>query len=484
MNVKLKYVALAVLLSLIGFSYGQNSPDYVLLKKDTVGTITKTIVRAFGDNSISYIEKGGRHYFTAALYTPLENESDWRNYDSVLLKTMEIDTSYTINDFKIINSTHVYCCGKYFVDGMYKAFIGFFEMSSFLNQTTVRLRIHDDFRLTTILGNVEVNNLSKFEFFYELEKLHIVAIGTTTNSRYCVLEMLIPSVGSLNGGIYNIGESSVDKEIINDIAVTDNYVVTVGSLYSNPYAVIRRYPRQSLFSNSMMYDSVYCYPSDENGSLSHIEEDIVDFLITDVQNDIVSIVSYWYNSNSAVMGMNLQGVLLRFFNVATNPEPTMIASISINQNYYRGGWKLREYDYNSTLQIFTLLQDMEESANSLVSSASTINFSNGQQQIVHSLLYPTVKLTSFDNRLNSEYNVFSGSERDLSTYFILVGDRINSQVACYGNRMNSGIESKSVFPAKKVKEGMNIYLDGRLSFSMERLNSFHSAYMVLSCAVN
>ena len=138
MNVKLKYVALAVLLSLVGFSYGQNSLDYIHLKYDTTGRVTKTIVRAFEDNSISYIERGGKHYFTVALYDG--------SFIDVGLKIMEIDASYNVNDFKIIDKV-LYFCGNYVKNGKTNGLVGFFNVSDFINDNPVNLNIQNSFKI-------------------------------------------------------------------------------------------------------------------------------------------------------------------------------------------------------------------------------------------------------------------------------------------------------------------------------------------------
>jgi hypothetical protein len=121
MNVR--NILFGILMCTAYLAYSQNStPVSVILKKDTTGIITKTITRAYGNNSISYIEKGGNHYFSAALH--LSPTSDWLGYDSVLLKNVEIGANYTVNDFKVVDLSHIYCCGKY-TEGNNKGFIAF-----------------------------------------------------------------------------------------------------------------------------------------------------------------------------------------------------------------------------------------------------------------------------------------------------------------------------------------------------------------------
>ena len=129
---KVKNILFGILMCTAYLAYSQNStPVSVLLKKDdTTGIITKTITRAYGNNSISYMEKGGLHYFSAALH--LSPTSDWLGYDSVLLKNVEIGANYTVNDFKVVDLSHIYCCGKYTEGNNNKGFIAFFNISDFI----------------------------------------------------------------------------------------------------------------------------------------------------------------------------------------------------------------------------------------------------------------------------------------------------------------------------------------------------------------
>ena len=200
-------------------AYSQNStPVSVILKKDTTGNITKTITRAYGNNSISYIEKGGNHYFSAALH--LSSTSDWLGYDSVLLKNVEIGANYTVNDFKVVDSSHIYCCGKYTEGNNNKGFIAFFNISDFIANNTINFYVIDNLPC----NGVYVSDLIKIETFFIADKLHTIVIGSTDYPKACILEIVGPK-GSTSG-TYKVG-SSTASEKFNDIAVTVNYVVTV-----------------------------------------------------------------------------------------------------------------------------------------------------------------------------------------------------------------------------------------------------------------
>ena len=467
MNVKLKYVALAVLLSLVGFSYGQNSPDYIHLKYDTTGRVTKTIVRAFEDNSISYIERGGKHYFTAALYDG--------SFIDVGLKIMEIDASYNVNDFKIIDKV-LYFCGNYVKNGKTNGLVGFLNVSDFINGNPVDFNIQKSFGISNNDDNFKVLDLHKIELFYANETFHIVTIGKTSTPEYCILELLPNSLGESNG-VYYLGVLDELSEVLNDIAVADNYVITVGSLYSGTTASIRRFSKNGISSDTSLCNTAYIYPSNNDSQSNYWQEDLTDFLITPVQNDIVTIASYWFNPADPITGNNLRGTMLRFYNIATLSAPTMMSSLSLGQTYYNGGWKLKELDYEPSSQAFTLLQEMEISANSLVSLFTTLCFTCNQT--LHSIGYSNIEFTSFDN-INGTHTVMTGFHRNPSTYFMLVGDRINSQNFCLGNSVNLTLSSRSIYGEKKEREKINYYYDDLL-FNSTKIKVFDSTYFDNSC---
>lgn len=471
----IKNIIFSIVLCTLCHAHCQNNiPAYIYLRKDTTGNVTNSIVRAYGNNSILYIEKGGKHYFSAAIYDPAN--SNWNSHIAVSLKNVEINNSYTVNDFKIIDNSFVYYCGKYFdsSDYKFKGFIGFFKISEFLSNNIINMNIYKNFSLGG--SYVGISNLSKLEVFYESGKLHIVSIGSTSNhNKACILEIVSNLAGI--AGSYNVGVLENSNETIDDIAVTDNYVVTVGGMISSPDAAIHKFSRQNIFSDTVPYDTTYTYPTNEIDSNLHVSEDLENFLITHVLDDIVAIASYWHISESADIGTNLQGTLLRIYNTATTSEPTMMTSMSINRIEYNGNWKLKELDYNETYETFTLLQNTEISQTNLVSLISSINFSGNP--IVQSEYAPETELTSLDNGPNSDYNLISGHGKNAPTYFILLGDKINSNSSC-ATKLPEQISFKSIYNSKKTKINIPVYTNP-ITFSTEKLYSTYSTSMVLSC---
>ena len=322
-----------------------------------------------------------------------------------------------------------------------------------------------------------VSNLTKMEvFFGGGNKFHVVAIGETSDSKACIVEMKTDAVGDLNG-TYKLGISNCTSERMNDMAVTDNYVVTVGTCYSQSYAAIRRYLKQDIFSNTVDYDTAYTYPPNENIPVSeYLADDINNILITPIQGDTIAIATYWYNP--ANQAPHLNGTLIRIYDVASTPEPSMLASISINQNYYNGNWELKEFLYNPDFNSFALLQRMEEAPNSLVNLFSKINLSNNIS--ITSAKYYDFEFSSFDKCLSYQYNILSGYEINYPTDWTFIGDKIDNPNFCSGHDLNLTVSFKSLYTAKIEANGFSENKKD-LSFYKENLFNFKSKYMDLLC---
>ncbi len=130
---KVKNTLLSLLIFTVCFAYGQNTaPTHILFKKDSVENIAKTITRAYGNNSISYMEIDGKHYFSYASYMQTVPE------DSVLVNSVEINADYTVNDFKIVDSSHIYCCGVN--NSTSQGFIAFFSISDFIVDNIINFK--------------------------------------------------------------------------------------------------------------------------------------------------------------------------------------------------------------------------------------------------------------------------------------------------------------------------------------------------------
>mgnify|MGYP007111713201 FL=1 len=152
---------------IVGYTYGQNvNVSHLLLEKDTIGNITKTIVRGYDTSAVLYIEQNGKHYFTSMSYSEPDTG---HNFNLVNLKKLEIDPSYNVNDFKIVGKDYVYFCGEHVSNNSSYGFIGFFELQELLQgNMNAEIKIQDNF-VQNIVSNhlVRVANLTKMEVFFE-----------------------------------------------------------------------------------------------------------------------------------------------------------------------------------------------------------------------------------------------------------------------------------------------------------------------------
>ena len=63
------------------------------------------------------------------------------------------------------------------------------------------------------------------------------------------MEIITTTLGN-NNIAYKIGESPIEKETITGLAITDKYIVTVGSLYDNTCTAIRKFYKNKIFNDS------------------------------------------------------------------------------------------------------------------------------------------------------------------------------------------------------------------------------------------
>lgn len=416
------------------FAYGQNTIPVSLVAgiSDQSSIVTKTIVRAYKGYSVAYIERGGGHFFTIS-----DTPSQTNPANNIELKKAEISGNYSVEDFKVYGD-YIYCCGIY---ANSRGFIGFANIKDLLEHSTFDFKAYNNFKNPYEL-NYYVNKLYKLEVYESMDELRIVAIGKTINSnnksKSCLLK-IATFLDSTNIA-YKIIESSSDREEINDIAVTDNYVVTVGSIFGRNEAAIRRFDKYHLVSN---LTTVYTYPTNENNSTLYIAEDINDFLITKVSGDTIAIASYWYIPAAANLGTNLRGTLVRIYDLSTTTAPTMMTSMSVNQNYYIGNWKLKEFQYNNTFPSFTILQDAEEFSNTLESILTRISFN---PLVVQTEYYPNIKLSSLDNVEGTMYCLLNGFSKPTANTYNMLSVKLNN----YNNSNTCAVYQSGTISFKSI----------------------------------
>ena len=251
MKVSVKYFMTLLFFCMVEYTYGQNvNVSHLLLEKDTIGNITKTIVRGYDTSAVLYIEQNGKHYFTSMSYSEPDTG---HNFNLVNLKKLEIDPSYNVNDFKIVGTNYVYFCGEHVSNNSSSGFIGFFDLQELLQgNMNAEIKIQDNF-VQNILSNsvVSVTNLTKMEVFFESGKPSIMAEGITSNLKSCILEIPAPDMVMQNG-VYKLDVSNYVSERLNDKVVADNNVTTKGIYYSQQTI-------DTLHLNINDRDSIYYY---------------------------------------------------------------------------------------------------------------------------------------------------------------------------------------------------------------------------------
>lgn len=403
-------------LALFEFSNGQtgNFSSYIANGSDSTERVKNTIIRSYKEYAVAYIEKANHHYFT------ISNQVSRVTAPNLELKRAEIDTSYHVKDFKIYDN-YVYCCGVQNGNG----FIGFCNIKDLLFEDRFEFYTYSNFVDTNSTPDDHyVTKLFRLDAYQDNGTFNIVAVGTTINrsqntKKDCILKVET-SIGVVSM-TYSVAEPEFCKEKFNDIIVTDNYVVTVGS-FDNLVA-FRQMERSNFFSANDT--ALFIFPTHEDDPNFYVFEEIDDVFITKISGDTIATVAYWHPSPAANIGTNMQGVLLRIYRLVYINGlhyPIMISSISIDQSYHTGNWKLKEFQYNNTLKIFTLLQDTEINQNSLESLLSVVDFDSNP--IVRSEYYSDIELLSLGNVSNSYFCFLNGYDRQNINKYTMVSNRL------------------------------------------------------------
>ena len=440
------YILFGILICTACLAYGQNSTPVSLISEisDPANLVTKSIIKDYNGIPIAYIEKGGRHYFTAAIQGSYTN--------SIELKKAEINTAYSVKDF-VFNGKDLYCCGTYMNE---HGFIGYVKIADFIESNRFDFLIYKDFK-NQFKDYHHVKDLTKLVFYQYSDLFYIVTIGKTIDEYYkekgCTMAIVMSPDGTKS---YKVGESSASQEVFNDIVATPNYVVTVGSTSSSPDAAIRRFTKHSILTSQPYSSTIYKYPTVEDDSTLHVVENINDFLITKVMGDTIAIASYWYIPPSANLGTNLKGTLLRIYNLNTPSAPNMMTSMSINQTFYTNNWKLKELQYNDILQTFTLLQNRDISQNSVQSTITRLKFNPIS---IQSEYYNNIELTSSDNIEGSAYYLISGYSKPTANKYFMIKNKLDyyNQGNTCGIYNNENITFKNIYTYKTENVPLNTF---------------------------
>lgn len=216
---------------------------------------------------------------------------------SMTVSQVWIDDNVEVNDF-YVKDEYVFFCGSYnttFSEGC----VGWFKINDFFQSGSSYYLYHS--------FNWGADNVKLFSHLKPFTDTSTVLVGETASGRAFVME-IIGFIGSPVNWIYNIGVSTEPTEVINQVCVTDNYVVTTGTAFSFALETIRILDRNNLFVALGPYHAIHYYSSYGTGtwtetigassSLTHISGDL--FAVAEKEKTIVP--SY----STSVYGVKVQ----------------------------------------------------------------------------------------------------------------------------------------------------------------------------------
>ena len=239
---KLKNILLtmAILFALAPMAQAQES----LLGADFPEDIANTLVRERSESeSVSYVETSNHRYFALA-----------QGLSTIM--SVEIDPSLTVRDF-VIHDDIVYFCGT---NAMAHAIIGWFKIQPFFDGVGP-CYLYQNF------AGIPPHIIRKFNgicIYDNNENIVIVSVGETNGGSACVLS-LQGIAGSPSGWLCKVGESSEITERMLKVCVTDNYVVSAGTIFNDHDGVsLRVFRKYDMFAAGGPQDRYHRYSSDDN----------------------------------------------------------------------------------------------------------------------------------------------------------------------------------------------------------------------------
>lgn len=280
---KTKLFSLLFLMLLIAVS-GNLYSQHVLAHSTFPHPVVKTITReSVYPSTISYVETSQKHYFAYV------DSTKW-------MTCCEIDSRINVRDFCIKDDT-VFFCGVFDSLGS-RGMWGWFRVDD-LMAGSLLCRTYSQF----VCGSHEVDTLHSIVVYDVQNERHIATVGTAvsgTDTRGCAIE-ISPSSAVMGGWCFTIGITPVQsQEKINQVCVTDNYVITSGPATSaSGFEVYRRHPKSDIFQTGGPQDEYWFFPASHSFFGHRITQD---FRITHLKDDLVGSAFRIYTSgNSGVL---------------------------------------------------------------------------------------------------------------------------------------------------------------------------------------
>ena len=264
-----------------------------LVETQYPSAVNQTIVREYNyPATVSYVETATTHYFGYA--------------DATLsILNTEIDPNIFVRDF-VIFEDYVYFCGWEKLQQTTKGVWGWFKVNS-LMQSNMNYHVYDDFDC----GQIYADTLQSLVAFRDsMNALHVAVVGSmrdgNTKDRSCMLDI----TGTAGGNVwtYTMGVTSGMQgyyEKISKVCLTDNFVVTVGSVPVGCGVVNHRvHLRNNMFQPGGLQDNAYYFPGD-------VWPRAWNFAICPVDGDMVA-VAVKFDANAVFLS---DGALVYVFHV-------------------------------------------------------------------------------------------------------------------------------------------------------------------------
>lgn len=309
--------------------------------------IQKTKIREYNfPSSISYVESTKGNYFVyadttlSAIYVP-------------------VDTNYIINDY-VVDRDSVFFCGR---NKAGFGIVGFFDINDYF------FGLGNYYVVNTVLYSEggTIANLTNVVSYYTSSDRHIVAIGTTQQSQYCIMDLV--NEWSSGVWIYETGEvPTTSPETMVELTSTDGFLVTSG-MYTNdsynPSLVFRVYAKNDVFSTSYPLQDVANVFSDASLQHSFCLDQIVTRQVG--CNAIVAAAFWKYYTDTTFWHYEQlpQGTYIGKYTIVFDPKDVLVHNYSVlcSHSYYYGKWNLYGFsNYNISNMSFNLLQEYETSS--------------------------------------------------------------------------------------------------------------------------
>lgn len=347
----------------------------------------KTIVRAWGNNVVSYLREGNMGYLYLTDITEVPIIIPPTVYGYLGGKIPLVFQNVEINDMQILNNK-VFFCGNNQGSAIYGWVNLPFTSSSYLNYYTFP----------------DSTNLNQMVVYKGLTGTKLVAIGENNHALYTkdvIIEIDNADGVSPSINLYELPYiNDQRREILYDIVLTDDYVVFLGHDTHRGISLCTRWASRSNISGTIQNRYDYNLPQDE------VHSELLATVVDPAKWIAVVYVHFEGPSN---------------FTTRTRMIDVKVShAIQYSQEYAIADkfWPY-EISYNPTKQILTVLQNcttpQDESRFRLLYPYATANYT------FNTLYYPNLEFTSLCQLDKNRY-VATGTNHSMTSKFWYVQD--------------------------------------------------------------